>query len=55
MSDETMLINPMNTPSPTGTGADSLPEVVQKFIRENSDKLRIERLLNEKDLMSGLR
>ena len=38
-----------------GTGADSLPEVVQKFIRENSDKLRIERLLNEKDLMSGLK
>ena len=37
------------------TGADSLPEVVQKFIRENSDKLRIERLLNEKDLMSGLK
>lgn len=38
-----------------GTGADSLPEVVQKFIRENSEKLRIERLLNEKDLMSGLK
>lgn len=38
-----------------GAGADSLPEVVQKFIRENSDKLRIERLLNEKDLMSGLK
>ena len=38
-----------------GTGADSLPEVVQKFIRENSDKLRIERLLNEKDMMSGLK
>ena len=38
-----------------GTGADSLPEVVQKFIRENSDELRIERLLNEKDLMSGLK
>lgn len=38
-----------------GTGADSLPTVVQKFIRENSDKLRIERLLNEKDLMSGLK
>ena len=38
-----------------GTEADSLPEVVQKFIRENSDKLRIERLLNEKDLMSGLK
>ena len=38
-----------------GTGADSLPEVVQKFIRENSDKLRLERLLNEKDLMSGLK
>lgn len=38
-----------------GTGADSLPEVVQKFIRENSYKLRIERLLNEKDLMSGLK
>lgn len=38
-----------------GTGADSIPEVVQKFIRENSDKLRIERLLNEKDLMSGLK
>ena len=38
-----------------GTGADSLPEVVQKFIRENSDKLRIERLLNEKDLMLGLK
>lgn len=38
-----------------GTGADSLPEVVQKFIRENSDKLRIERLLNEKNLMSGLK
>lgn len=38
-----------------GMGADSLPEVVQKFIRENSDKLRIERLLNEKDLMSGLK
>lgn len=38
-----------------GTGADSLPEVVQKFIRENSGKLRIERLLNEKDLMSGLK
>lgn len=38
-----------------GTGADSLPEVVQKFIRENSDKLRIERLLSEKDLMSGLK
>ena len=38
-----------------GTGADSLPEVVQKFIRENSDNLRIERLLNEKDLMSGLK
>ena len=38
-----------------GPGADSLPEVVQKFIRENSDKLRIERLLNEKDLMSGLK
>lgn len=38
-----------------GTGADSLPEVVQKFIRENSDKLRIEWLLNEKDLMSGLK
>ena len=38
-----------------GTGADSLPEVVQKFIRENSDKLRIERLLNEKDLMSRLK
>lgn len=38
-----------------GAGADSLPTVVQKFIRENSDKLRIERLLNEKDLMSGLK
>ena len=38
-----------------GTGAESLPEVVQKFIRENSDKLRIERLLTEKDLMSGLK
>ena len=38
-----------------GTGADSLPEVVQKFIRENSDKLRIERLLNEKDLMKPCR
>ena len=38
-----------------GTGADRLPEEVQKFIRENSDKLRIERLLNEKDLMSGLK
>ena len=38
-----------------GTGADSLPEVVQKLISENSDKLRIERLLNEKDLMSGLK
>ena len=38
-----------------GAGADSLPKVVQKFIQENSDKLRIERLLNEKNLLTGLK
>lgn len=37
------------------TGAENVPAAVQKFLQENSDKLRIERLLNEKDMLAGLK
>lgn len=37
------------------TGAENVPAAVQKFLQENFDKLRIERLLNEKDMLAGLK
>lgn len=37
------------------TGAENVPAAVQKFLQENSDKLRIERLLYEKDMLAGLK
>ena len=38
-----------------GAGADSLPKVVSRFLQEHSDKLQIEKILGEKDVMSGLK
>lgn len=38
-----------------GVSSDGLPSVVQKFLRENTDNLRIERFLNEKNILTGLR
>lgn len=35
--------------------ADSLPRGIQRFLQENSDKIRLERVLNEKDIASALR
>ncbi len=37
------------------TGAENVPAAVQKFLQENFDKLRVERLLNEKDMLAGLK
>ena len=37
------------------TGAENVPAAVQKFLQENFDKLRIERLLNEKDMLAELK
>lgn len=38
-----------------GANSGNLPAAIQKFLQENSGKLRIEQLLNEKDLLSGLK
>lgn len=35
--------------------ADSLPRGIQRFLQENSDKINLERVLNEKDMASALR
>lgn len=35
--------------------AQSLPKVLQKFFHDNADKLRLDKLLNGKDVMSGLK
>ncbi len=37
------------------TGAENVPAAVQKFLQENFDKLRVERLLNEKNMLAGLK
>lgn len=38
-----------------GAGGDSLPRVVRKFLEDNADKIKIERILSEKDLLAGSR
>lgn len=38
-----------------GAGGDSLPRVVRKFLEDNADKIKIERILSEKDLLAGLK
>lgn len=38
-----------------GHGSESLPRVVSRFLEEHSDKLRLEKILGEKDVVSGLK